>query len=398
MSRLSDLHSQRNTVLARMTELTLAGIKTAEHKEEYRQLSEQETTMSDDITSLEEIERYFAANPKPVAVAPVITIPTSAEQRAEHKAELNIAFQRYLQNKSERRDLLTIGSAGAVVPLEFSGFISYASKAYAPITQFARTRVSDNGRPVKSSPRVDDTANGMFVITEGSGTPVTEVDPSFSASATIFTDLCSTGMVRYSNQLRDDTAFELEKFLSDLSSVRYGRGVEKILTRGVDSTGATTANNPGLINVATLSHTTSALASGIGFAADIVPLYDSLDAAYLPRSVWMMTSKTRNALLAAEDSTSRPYFVPAPNAESFDMLLGRPILINQSLDQIGANAQPIIFGSLYDALEVVTSETQVVNVVERYADQFESALAVYTHLGSTALQSSALRILKQAAS
>jgi len=112
-----------------------------------------------------------------------------------------------------------------------------------------------------------------------------------------------------------------------------------------------------------------------------------------------MTSKTRNSLLALEDSTSRPYFVPAPTADGFDMLLGKPIIINQSLDQLNtANGIPILFGSLYEGIELVSSEVRVTNLRERYADVNEGAVIVSTRVGSTGLASGAIKALKLAAS
>jgi HK97 family phage major capsid protein len=213
----------------------------------------------------------------------------------------------------------------------------------------------------------------------------------------VSTDLFSAGQIRYSNELRDDSAFDLEQFLSSLASIRYGRGVESILTRGVDSGGTATPNNPGLLNLATVATTTATLAAGVAFT-DLVKLFDSIDAAYLPRATWLMTSKTRNSLLTWADSTGRPFLVPAPTADGLDMLLGKPIVINQSLPQLGtANATPILFGSLWDGLEMISSELRVTNLVERYADTFSSAIIPSTRLGSTSLAPNAIKALKLAA-
>jgi HK97 family phage major capsid protein len=324
-------------------------------------------------------------------------------ERNQHRSRLNKAWRMHLEGRfddsiPELRDITSNTSAGgSLVPNEFqSGFVSAALKHFAPLAQFVRTRVSSNGRPVKVS-RVTDTAHGMVLINEGGGTSVPEVDPTFSSSD-VFTDAFSTGQIRFSNQLLQDSAFDMEQFLTGLADIRYGRGLEAILTRGVDSSGTTTPNNPGILSVAAVGTTTATLAAGVGYK-DLVNLFDALDVGYLPRAVWMMTSKTRNVLLASEDSTSRSYYVPAPNVDGLDMLLGKPIVINQSLDQLGtANAIPIVFGSLWDGYEMISSDLRVTTLRERYADVNESALIASTRVGSAGLATGALQSLKLAAS
>jgi HK97 family phage major capsid protein len=272
-----------------------------------------------------------------------------------------------------------------------SQWLTIALKTYAPLTQFARTRFSSCGRPVKASPQVVDTANGLFLVTEGSTTAVSSVDPTISTAGTISTDLLSSGQTLYSNQLRDDSAFDLETFLTTVISMRVGRGTEKLLTRGQDQTGATAVNNPGIISLAQTAITTSSLGVGISFD-NLIDTFDALDPAYLPRAVWQMTSKTRNTLIKSLDATDRSLFVPAPNIDGFDMLLGRPIVINQSLDQLGtANGVPVVFGSLYDGIELVGSEVSIRNLIERYADSFRSALIAFTRWGSAGLTAAALQ-------
>jgi HK97 family phage major capsid protein len=297
----------------------------------------------------------------------------------------------------ETRALLTSsdGAGGAVVAQEFSGFLSEALKYYCPLFFYANVRVRPNGRSVKVG-RVSDTTHGLTLITEGSSTPVAEVDPGFSSSL-VSTDLFTSGLTRFSNQLLSDSYFDLERLLTLLNSSRVGRGIETLITGGVDSSGTATPNNPGLINLAQTATTTATLSAGIGWA-DLIKTFDALDAGYLAKAIWLMSSKTRNYLAGLEDSTSRPYFIPAPNADSLDMLLGRPIVLNQSLAlPTTASAMPILFGSLFDGLQIVSSEVRVQTLVERYAEVNESAIIVSTRVGSASLQAGAIQALKLAA-
>jgi HK97 family phage major capsid protein len=97
------------------------------------------------------------------------------------------------------------------------------------------------------------------LITEGS-TTLSEVDPTFS-STVVSADPLSSGIVRYSNQLLSDSAFDLEQLLSKLTSSRIGRGIEKALTLGTDVAGTTLPNNTGLVALAQVATTTSTIAA-----------------------------------------------------------------------------------------------------------------------------------------
>jgi HK97 family phage major capsid protein len=399
MSKISELTSKRNKLIADCQVLVNAG-KAA--SPEYRAMIAELDETTEHVQLLERAERHISSmSPAPVATPPAASAVIVQRDSKERRSKLNAAWRSYFrgesQNTAEFRDILTITSSdGApLIPQEYNGFVATALKYYAPMTQFVRTRFSSNGRAVKVS-KVDDTGNGLNLIVEGSSTPVPEADPTFS-SVVVSTDLFTAGQIRYSNQLAEDSAFDVETFLTGLADIRYGRGLEKILTLGTDSSGTTTPNNPGLLNIAQTATTTASLAAGIGWS-DLVATFDSLDADYLPKSIWQMSSRTRNYLAGLKDSTGRPYFTPATDG-GFDYLLGRPIVINQSLPLYStANATPILFGSLWDGFQMITSELRVQTIHERYAEFNESSLIVSTRVGSTGLVSGAIKALKLAAS
>jgi HK97 family phage major capsid protein len=328
--------------------------------------------------------------------------------REQRRAELNKQWRNYLQNSPvETRDITISNEGGALVQEEQLEFVSIALKQYAPLTQYANVRYSVQGREVKAS-RVVDTSKGLYLFDEGSSSLATvEEDPAFSSNV-IAGDLFTTGRVSYSWNLVRDSGFDLVNLLTGLTDTRIGRGIESILTNGLDTGSTTTPGNPGLINIANVATTTGTLASGIGWS-DIVNTFDALDPAYLPRASWLMTSKTRNFLAGLTSSTSRPFFVPAPNSGALDMLLNRPVVINESLANVTtssgtvtgpANGIPILFGSLYDGLEVTISDPRVVSFTESpgLVENQKSALAVWLRVGSTSLAAGSIQALKLAAS
>jgi HK97 family phage major capsid protein len=354
--------------------------------------------VTEHISMLSQIERSLKGSPAPVAApAPVLT----GDEKQIRRAKLNAAWRSFLANRPDQspeyRDILTSDGGSALVPKEFAGgFLAQALKYYAPLTQYVRTKWLEPGQGmVVKVPFGTDTSAGLTLITEGGS--VAEVDPAFGSS-TVGNDDLSAGTIKFSWNLLQDSSFDLEVLLTELASIRVGRGYESILTNGLDSSGNATPNNPGIVSVAQVALTTASLVSGLSWT-NLVDVFDATDAAYLPRAVWMMTSKTRNALLRLEDGTGRPYFTPAPTADGMDMLLGKPIVINQSLAQLGtANGIPVVFGSLYDGYQMVGSPLRVQNLRERYADSLESAIIPTTRIGSTGLAPGALQSIKLAAS
>jgi HK97 family phage major capsid protein len=173
--------------------------------------------------------------PAPVAVPVKRDRPESKKVR---KAKINAAFRSYLQGTLDRRipehrALLTStdGGGGAAIPVEFGGILTEALKLYAPLMSYANTIVSS--RSVKAS-KVDDTANGLTLITEG--TTLVEADPTFS-SILVDRDILSAGIVKFSKELLSDSYFDLDRLLTNLVSSRIGRGAEKAITLGKDAAG-----------------------------------------------------------------------------------------------------------------------------------------------------------------
>jgi len=402
MNTITNLNQKKAELISAATTLVESGLKSAESKEQHRKLIQEIDDTQEHIDMLSRIERAMPGLPTP---APVAAPPATPESREQRRSKLNAAWRFYLQGRHddripEYRDLISTvsGQGGAVVPVEFSGFLSESLKLYAPLFDYANVRQSSNGRSAKIS-KVDDTAQGLKLITEGS-VSLSEADPTFSSS-TVSTDLFSTGIIRFSNQLLSDSYFDLEKLLTNLSQSRVGRGIEKLLTASADVSGTATPNNPGIVNIAQTATTTSSIAAGIGWT-DLTNTFDALDVAYLPRAVWQMSSKTRNYLAGLKDSTSRPYFIPGTDG-GFDTLLGRRIVLNQSLPSptagaFAANAKPIILGSLFDGLQVISSEVRVQTLSERFAEFNESAIIVSTRVGSASLQAAALQSVRIAAS
>jgi HK97 family phage major capsid protein len=126
-------------------------------------------------------------------------------------------------------------------------------------------------------------------------------------------------------------------------------------------------------------------------------VYAALDPAYIDNAVWVMNSTTRAALMGVTDSTGRPLFQPAlssPNG-ALDMLLGRPVVLNQFQPSIGAGNRAILFGDMNQGytLRLVKDGLSILRLNERFADTREVGFFGYGRVGGFATDSGTHPIL-----
>ena len=88
-------------------------------------------------------------------------------------------------------------------------------------------------------------------------------------------------------------------------------------------------------------------ASAITYA-DLVDVLAKVKAPHNGQCVasWMMNSATRAALMKVLDGNNRPIFLESTREGEPDRILGRPVVINDNMPDIGAGKVPIIFGDL----------------------------------------------------
>lgn len=343
---------------------------------------ESDLKRAETMASIDKERSHFERSPR----APIGGSQHAETEQRTRKAE---AFRQYARFgmqgvQGEHRDLLTTGSAGALIPQEFLPELTNAQKWAGPIAQAVKQRVTDNnGAPLKIS-LVNDTGNSLTLV--GEGTSITEVDPGFT-SKIVGTDLVHGGLVKVSVQEFDDSAFDLAKWLADAFGTRWARGIEKAVTLGVDGAGIALPNVQSLLASASVGTTTATLAAGIGWS-DLTAAYSSLDPSYVQRAKWVMNSTTRGVLIGLKDGFGRPFFTPDPaNDQPFNKLMGFDILIDQAMPNLGvAGGTPILFGSLEDAYLLRTDGSpQLVRLNERYMDTLEIGFFLYSRIGGVSL-------------
>ncbi len=394
-----------------MQDISLKGF-TAESRSQFDRINADVDALEADLARLEAVEartaeaRSFVRSPRPGVNDHYGRNALDSMSVEERKQKTGEAFRSYLIHgaaamPAEQRDLLTTGAAGAVIPQDFLPQLVEAQKFYGRTPSLLKQRrTPGTARPMKIAIS-NDTANGVTLI--GESTAVTEVDPAFQ-SIILGSDTITSGLVLVSVQELEDSYFSLDRFLTESFAKRFGRGTEKAVTLGVDTNGTVLPNQiaGGLVAGTVVGTTTTALANGIGWD-DLTALYSALDPAYTQNPVWLMNSATRGYLIGLKDGFGRPYFQISPgDSKPFQSILGYEIVLNQSMPNMGANAVPVIFGSLDDAAIYRTDgDPTVLRLSERYMDTLQVGFFAYQRIASASIvasgQPNPLVSLKQAA-
>lgn len=396
---LKSLREQRDALLTKMQELSLSEKFDSEKRSQFDAMNADVAVIESDITRLEAVDKFAseqrsAIRPNRAQHGAVIEGDTNSLE--ERQLAEKRAFEKFIRyGVREARDITTGASApngGALVPQLFHSVLTDALKFYGPIATLVGQKRTTGGQPLKIA-LANDTTNTLTVL--GETTAVSEVDPAYT-SQILSTDTVTTGVVKVSVQELSDSYFDLDSWLRGAFGLRYGRGLEGMVTNGNSSNVASliTASHAGA--TATGSGASGATgANSIGYD-DITALFTALDPAYIANATWSMNSATRGFLLGVKDNYGRPLFIPNPSSGSFDTLLGRPVVLNQSQPNIAASAiGTVLFGDFSQGYLLRTDgELEIVRLNERFMDQLEVGFLAYARIGGISMDAGTHPIVK----
>ena len=344
---------------------------------------------------------------------------------------LNDVKRKFQDLPNEKRDqeagsqsiTYTEGIAGGYfVPAGFVYDIDVATKFYAPLMDASVIRVMETATgQVLPYPTSNDTDEAWTLLGEAvqildnGNTPnyptqanAPSANPGNVAAGQITFGAFkgSTGIIRVSLELMQDSAFNLENFLKEAFAVRLGRGYEYYLTQG-SGTNAPLGIIPAIANsgatpvTATGSNTNDASGStgenSIGYQ-DLVNLQHSVDPTYRRGAKYMMHDLTLAHLKTRLDKFGRPLWVPAVKDGEPDTLCGYPVVVNQAFAQIAPSAKTIAFGAWQKFIARKVRDLSIVRLDERFADYGEVAYVGFSRIDSRLVDAGThpLNVLQQA--
>jgi HK97 family phage major capsid protein len=319
----------------------------------------------DRIERAEELDAELRASVRP----PLDNV--GGENRTDNaNAEYRKSFESYLRTGNAGRELrtyspMTDGVEGAfIAPVGFQNALVDALKAFGGMRKVASTITTATGNDLKW-PTANDTGTVGERLAENS--QVSQANPTF-ASVTLKAYTYSTKMVNVSNQLLQDSAIDIEGYLTKAFAKRLGRITNSDFTVGLGS-GSSQPN--GIVTAATAGPTsqTTLLVS----YDDLVELEHSVDPDYRQGAKFMFNDAVLKQIKKLKDAQGHPLWVSGVASKEPDTILGYQYVINQDMPA-AASTQPLaLFGALDNYLIRDVKELAVLRLNERFAEFFQTA-------------------------
>jgi HK97 family phage major capsid protein len=297
-------------------------------------LSAIETKSGDAAKLVDRLDKLEAKLNRPGAAA------AGTENDIERKAFVSFARRGIEHMEDVERKALTVAtdaSAGYLAPEQFGAEILKKLVEFSPIRQYARV-VTIGAAEIKYPRRTSGTTAYWTGETADRTTsqPGYEQVPIAPHELATFTDV--------SNALLEDNAYNLEAELAADFAENFGKAEGTAFVSG-DGSG----KPKGIMSATGIAEMVTGTASAFPTTnpADvIITMFHKLPSAHAQRAVWLMNRNTLSTVRKWKDGNGR-YMVIDPISEGAPVtLLGRPIVEAIDMDDIGANAYPVLFGDL----------------------------------------------------
>ena len=226
-------------------------------------------------------------------------------------------------------------SGGLIIPKTLASEIEVALKAYGGMFEAATILNTSHGGDL-ILPTVNDTSAKATIVSESDQSP--KRAPSFG-SVVLKAYTYRTPIIPVSQELIQDSAFDLDALLSRLLADSFSRGVNEDLT-----TGSGTGKPTGIVTAATAC-TTQAAAASIKLD-DIIDLIKSVNSAYARNGKFMFNRNTLWELAKIKDQTGRYIWQDSTREGTPATLFGKQYVLNDDMADIGAGNASVLFGDL----------------------------------------------------
>lgn len=327
------------------THRTEKGTLTAEDDATYIRMEKDITDLGKEINRLERQEALDAELKLPVT-KPITERPDAVKQdiRVGRATDAyKSAFWTQTRAKDgitmpEIRNALQIGvdsEGGYLCPDEFEHMLIQAMKADNIIRGHAHVFTTSSGS--HKIPVVTNKGTASWVDEEGS---IPESDDVFGQQL-IGAHKVAT-LIKVSEELLNDSAFELENYFTAEFARRIGDKEEEAFLTGNGS------GKPTGILDGTAGASVGVTAAGAAAvtADEIITLYYSLGAAYRKNAIWVLSDATIAAIRKLKDGNGQYLWQPALHEGQYDTLLGKRIFTSPYMPIMAAGNKTVMFGDL----------------------------------------------------
>lgn len=273
--------------------------------------------------------------------------------------ERNILYKNGINEETRALSATTGTAGGYTVPQGFYDQVIEAMKWFGGMRQVANVFSTDSGNALPI-PTTNDTANVGELLAEN--TQAGTQDVAFGQT-TLNAYKFSSKMILVPIELLQDSAFDVEAFLSKKLGERIGRINNQLFTTGTGTSqpqGVVTGATSGKVGVA--GQTTAVTYD------DLIDLEHSVDIAYRDGAKYMFHDQTLKAVKKLKDSQGRPLWLPGLAFKEPDTINGFGFQVNNDVAQMAANAKSILFGDFSNYWIRDVKSIQVVRFNEKFMD------------------------------
>lgn len=346
MNKILELRSKRNT-LWEQTKAFLEehrgenGLVASDAVEQYDRMAQEVKDLGAEIERLEQqaqVDAQLAApTSRPVSGKPMIMTEERAATKTGTK-EYTEAFWNMIRNRGnygEVHNALSVGEdseGGFTVPDEFERKLVEALEGNNIFRGMATVIRTSSG--TRKIPIAEDTGEASW-IDEGEEIP--ESDTTFGQ--TMLSAYKLGTMIKISNELLNDSAFDLASYIARRFGVRMGNAEERAFITG-DGVGKPL----GLLDDAGAKiGVTAAKTTAISFD-EVFQLYYALKAPYRKKAEFLCSEALVLQLMTIKDNNGNYIWKPGLDIGKPDTLLNRPLKTSAFMPEVAAGNKVMAFG------------------------------------------------------
>ena len=347
MNKINELRTQRAKAWEKAQAFLTAnrenGMLSEDNVKAYEVIEQEIVNLGHEIERQERLDSMKREMAAPVST-PITEKPESNKKLDTKKGiasdEYKKAFWNQVRSKNgisyDMKNALSEGvdsEGGYLVPDEFEHTMVDAMREESPIRELSHVFTTSNG--VHKIPIVRTKGNANWI---DEGGVYGDSDDVFGQEQI---DAHKIGtIIKVSDELLNDSAFDLEKYFQDEFARRIGAKEEEAFIVGDGNKKPT-----GILNKTGGAEIGVNATSDKSITADeIIDLYYSLKAPYRKNAVWILNDSTVRAIRKLKDTTGQYLWQPALHEGEHETLMGKKIMTSPYVPELGAGKKVIMFG------------------------------------------------------
>ena len=372
------------------------GILSADDTEVYERMEQEIVDLGREIERQEKLDAMGREMEAPL-MAPLTTKP-EAKKKDEKIGTASDAYRDAFWNQVRSRNGFSYEIRNALS----EGVDSEGG--YLVPDEFERTLVQalEEDNVIRAHAHVFTTSNGVHkipvVATKGVANWIDE-GQAYGESDDVFAqeqiDAHKVGtLIKVSEELLDDSAFDLQSYISKEFTRRIGAKEEEAFLIGDGSKKPT-----GILHATAGAQVGVTAAGAAAITADeLIDLYYSLKSPYRKNAIWVLNDGSIRAIRKLKDLSGQYLWQPGLRQGEPDMLLGKPLYTSAYMPNIAAGAKTILFGDLSYYWIGDRKGITFKRLNERYADFGQVGFLASKRVDAKLILPEAVKVLQQKAS